>query len=66
MIEAVVKFTPDGRLSRRDAASYLGMSAKTLANYAYRGLGPRCGKVGGRVFYYLEDLDAYIAREWGQ
>jgi predicted DNA-binding transcriptional regulator AlpA len=55
-----VNIMPDGRLRRRDAALYLGFSEKTLANYAYRGLGPRAVKVGGRVFYYVDDLDAFI------
>jgi len=53
--------TPDGRLSRRHAAIYLGLSPKTLANLSYRGLGPRSIKIGGRRFYYETDLLAFIA-----
>jgi hypothetical protein len=52
---------PDGRLDRYNAALYLGIAAKTLANYRSRGIGPRCVRVGGRAFYYLADLEAFVA-----
>lgn len=55
-----VRVLPDGRLDRNNAAKYLGLQPKTLANLESRGKGPRSRKVGGRVFYYKEDLDAYI------
>ncbi|AEG50059.1 hypothetical protein Sphch_2398 [Sphingobium chlorophenolicum L-1] len=57
-----VTVTPDSRLSRNDAASFLGLSSKTLANWAFRGLGPRSLKVGGRRFYYLADLEAFVQK----
>ncbi len=56
-----VRILPDGRLSRRDAASYLGLAEKTLAMWALNGKGPRQVKVGGRVFYFKDDLDAFIS-----
>lgn len=56
-----VRILPDGRLSRRDAASYLGLAEKTLAMWALNGKGPRKVKVGGRVFYFKDDLDAFIS-----
>lgn len=52
--------TPDGRVSRSRAAAILGLSAKTLANWQTRGLGPRSVRVGGRRFYYVADLLAFI------
>ncbi|WP_083925595.1 helix-turn-helix transcriptional regulator [Sphingomonas sp. Mn802worker] len=55
-----VDSTPDGRVTRRGAADYLGLSVKTLANYRSRGKGPRCIRVGGRTFYYLKDLEAFV------
>ena len=55
-----VRVLPDGRLTREDAAAYLGMRSKTLAMWQLQGYGPRPKKVGGRVFYYKEDLDAFI------
>lgn len=52
--------TPDGRLSRTDAARYLGVASKTLANWRSGGKGPRPVKVGGRVFYWVSDLAAFV------
>jgi DNA-binding transcriptional MerR regulator len=52
--------TPDGRVPRARAAAILGLSAKTLANWGTRGLGPRSIRVGGRRFYYVADLFAFI------
>ncbi|WP_267387057.1 helix-turn-helix domain-containing protein [Sphingomonas sp. GC_Shp_3] len=63
-MNCTVNCTPDGRYNRQQAAAYLGISAKTLANYAVRGLGPRCGKVGGRVFYFQDDLNSFIHQGW--
>jgi hypothetical protein len=47
-------------MSRKDAALYLGLEPKTLANLAFRKKGPTSIRVSGRVFYYQRDLDAYI------
>ena len=51
---------PDGRMDRPNAARYTGFSVKTLAMHASTGTGPRFQKVGGRVFYRREDLDAWL------
>lgn len=60
-IETVrVRILPDGRMTRRDAAAYVGAAEKTLAMWALKGKGPRSVKVGGRRFYYKGDLDAFI------
>jgi hypothetical protein len=58
-----VRVLPDGRVSRQDAAAYLGRRPKTLAEWQRLGLGPMPRKVGGRVFYRLEDLEAF--RDFG-
>ena len=55
-----VRVLPDGRLSRKHAAAYLGLSDKTLAIWSTEGRGPRPVKVGGRVFYFKSELDAFI------
>jgi Helix-turn-helix domain len=55
-----VRVLPDSRLERKDAAAYLGRTPKTLAHWATAGRGPRAVKVGGRVFYFLQDLDEFI------
>lgn len=54
-----VKVLPDGRVSRRDAAKYLGRTTKTLAAWACEERGPRPIKAGGRCFYWLSDLQAF-------
>ena len=56
-----VRMLPDGRLTREDAARYLGLQAKTLAQWSSMGKGPKPVRVGGRVFYYKEELDRFIA-----
>ena len=56
-----VRVLPDGRMTRRDSAAYLGYQSKTLAMWALHGKGPTPRRVGGRVFYLKDDLDAFIA-----
>jgi hypothetical protein len=54
-----VQVLPDGRMDRRNAAKYLGLSVKTLAMHACRRTGPNFVK-RGRVFYFREDLDHWL------
>ena len=54
---------PDGRLARKDAAKYLGRAEKTLAMWETQGKGPPSVLVGGRRFYFKDDLDAFIRGE---
>jgi hypothetical protein len=61
--EVRVRVLPDGRMRRADAARYLGYSEKTLANMAARDEGPKALKIRGRVFYRLDDLDAFVRGE---
>ena len=61
LIYEKVRVTPAGNVSRRDAAKYLGLSSKTLSEWAGKGLGPSPFKVGGRVFYHLSDLAAFAS-----
>ena len=46
-----VRILPDGRMSRRDAARYLGLKERTLAMWATQDKGPPVLRVGGRCFY---------------
>jgi hypothetical protein len=55
-----VRVLPDGRLSRKDAAAYLGRAEKTLAMWETEGKGPRSVLVGGRRFYFKDTLDAFV------
>lgn len=58
-----VRVLPDGRVCRRDAATFLGVKAKTLAEWQRLGKGPRSVTVGGRRFYMLEDLKTFTRLE---
>jgi len=61
MINSVFDAGDDNvRLSTAQASNYLGFSRKTLANWAYQGLGPTSFKVGGRRFYRLGELKKFI------
>jgi hypothetical protein len=53
---------PDGRLDSKNAATYLGLSEKTLAMMRCKGTGPKYVK-RGRIFYFLEDLDCWLNAE---
>ena len=57
-VKEVVMY-PDGRLDVKNAAAYIGFSEKTLAMMRCDGTGPRYVK-RGRVFYFMEDLDAWL------
>ena len=58
-----VRVLPDGRMDRRNSAKYIGVAEKTMAMWKMHGKGPRSVMVGGRVFHYLSDLDAFIRGE---
>lgn len=50
------------KLRAPEAATYLGLSASTLAKMRLRGDGPAYSKVGPRIVVYdVGDLDAYLA-----
>ncbi len=54
---------PNGHRKYRapEAASYLGLSASTLAKMRLRGDGPAYSKAGPRIVVYdLDDLDAWL------
>lgn len=50
---------PDGRVTAKDAAAYVGLSEKTLANLRTKGTGPKFLKVG-KIFYFVSDLDDWL------
>lgn len=63
MEEVRVLILPDGRLDRSNTARFLGLSPKTLSEWQRLGKGPASRKVGGRRFYQLEDLKAFVAEK---
>ena len=52
---------PDGRFDAKNAASYLGLSVKTLAMMRCNGNGPEFIK-RGRIFYFQNDLDDWLSK----
>lgn len=58
---ARIPVTPDGRVNRADAARYLGYEKRTLEEWHRLGKGPPSLMVGGRRFYRLHDLQAFVA-----
>ncbi|MCD6047080.1 MAG: hypothetical protein K0S08_727 [Gammaproteobacteria bacterium] len=54
-----IRIFPDGRMDVKNAAQYLGLKEKTLAMMRSNGSGPQFIKKG-RVFYFKEDLDAWL------
>jgi len=43
-----------------EAARFVGLSIRTLEKHRTCGTGPRYSKLGGRVVYRLEDLQAWV------
>jgi len=49
-------------LDKRDAADALGISSRSLDAWRQRGYGPRFLKVGGRIKYPPEEIDAFLQK----
>lgn len=63
-IQAInVIMLPDGRMDRKNAARYLGLSVKTLAMHVSRGTGPKFIK-RGRVFVGAARLRHHVPEAW--
>nr|WP_312826866.1 helix-turn-helix domain-containing protein [Brucella anthropi] len=52
---------PPRLLRTPDAARFLGISLRTLEKHRTYGTGPVYRKIGGRVVYAVEDLQAWSA-----
>ncbi|MBG6200195.1 putative DNA-binding transcriptional regulator AlpA [Labrenzia sp. EL_13] len=53
---------PPRFLRTPEAARFLGLSGRTLEKHRTYGTGPAYRKLGGRVVYALEDLQAWANR----
>lgn len=52
------------RMGIKAASQYLqGVSTQTLYRYRHQNIGPRSYTIGTRVFYDVEDLDAWVAEQ---
>lgn len=54
-------YHPSDVVSRKDAALLLGVSGRTLADWATDGKGPLFVALGRRVVYQVSDLLAYLS-----
>ena len=59
--EVNITVLPNGLVTRKDAAVFLGRKAKTLAEWKTAGTGPEAIMIRHRAFYRLADLKAFIA-----
>ena len=50
-------------LSQTDLANRWRLSPRTLERWRFTGEGPRFIKLGGRVIYRLENIEAFEARQ---
>lgn len=48
-------------LKTPDAATHLGLSPRTLEKHRCYGTGPVYRRLGGRIVYAIDDLDAWAA-----
>ena len=49
------------KLNNREAAAYLGIQPNTLEIWRCKHKGPRYAKIGRRVIYDVNDLEAFFA-----
>lgn len=56
----------DPHLSQTELANRWRMSPRTLERWRFTGEGPRFMKIGGRVVYRLEDIEAFEALQLRQ
>ena len=61
-MSATIPQLPQRHLRTPEAARFLGLSGRTLEKHRTYGTGPRYSKLGGRVVYRLEDLQAWVER----
>ncbi len=53
---------PPRFLRTKEAADFLSLSARTLEKHRTYGTGPSYRKLGGRVVYAVDELEAWAAR----
>jgi hypothetical protein len=52
-------------LTRPELGERLKVSPKTLAQWKWKGLGPRCASIGGQTRYRLSDVIAWENAQFG-
>ncbi|WP_311030982.1 helix-turn-helix transcriptional regulator [Mesorhizobium koreense] len=61
-MHATTAALPPRYLRTKEAAHFLSLSARTLEKHRTYGTGPAYRKLGGRVVYAIEDLQAWVQR----
>ena len=61
-MSAAMTDLPPRYLRTPEAARFLSLSGRTLEKHRCYGTGPRYSKIGGRVVYRVEDLQAWAER----
>jgi len=61
-MDALTPFTDDN-LTTKQAAAWLGRSPDTLRRWRSGTIGPQHFTIGGRVYYAVTDLRAWIAEQ---
>jgi len=61
-VSATATSIPPRYLRTPEAARFLGLSGRTLEKHRTYGTGPRYSKLGGRVVYRVDDLQAWVDR----
>ena len=61
-MSAISTELPPRYLRTKEAAQFLSLSARTLEKHRTYGTGPAYHKLGGRVVYAIEDLQAWVGR----
>lgn len=54
---------PVRHLNQIDLSRRWGVSPRTLEQWRWKGIGPPYLKIGGRVLYRLDDIEAYEAAQ---
>jgi hypothetical protein len=61
-MNAAIPVTTPRYLRTPDAATHLGLSPRTLEKHRCYGTGPVYRRLGGRIVYAIDDLDAWATR----
>lgn len=50
----------DNLLTRQEFCEQYGFNYRTVEGWAHRGEGPRCTRLGGRVYYHVDDIAEWV------
>lgn len=59
VIQGQLRVSATGMISRKHAATALGVKPKTMCEWGAKGIGPQPVKVGGRIYYRWSEVQAF-------